>query len=152
MVGLDEGRSEPHILSEANTRRRERFRFHIGRRAGFSYSLVIRTRDPSHRNTMIDSKRLPRVLTLWRALVAVLIAVNAWSVVSILPDWILGRPPQYPGQFEGRLLAAIIGIGIIASVLTGTTAFGRTGRGRVTSYALLAFSLGALALKAYSGL
>lgn len=42
MVGLDEGRSEPHILSEANTRRRERFRFHIGRRAGFSYSLVRR--------------------------------------------------------------------------------------------------------------
>jgi hypothetical protein len=40
MAGLDEGRSEPHILSEANTRRRDRFRFYIAVFAGFSYSLV----------------------------------------------------------------------------------------------------------------
>jgi hypothetical protein len=43
MAGLDAGRSEPHILSEANTGRRDRLRFHIGHRSGFSYSLVMRT-------------------------------------------------------------------------------------------------------------
>jgi hypothetical protein len=44
MAGLDEGRSEPHILSEANTGWRDRFRFHIAVSAGFSYSLVRRHR------------------------------------------------------------------------------------------------------------
>jgi hypothetical protein len=42
MAGLDEGRGEPRILSEASPRRRAWFRFHIGGCAGFSYSLVGR--------------------------------------------------------------------------------------------------------------
>lgn len=61
-----------------------------------------------------------------------------WRFALILPPWINGQSPAYPGQFGGRLRFAIILTGIAGSALLGQSAMGHTRRGkRLARLALL---------------
>ena len=58
-------------------------------------------------------------------------------VLQVVPRWIAGTPPAFPGQYENRLLNALVGIGLVGAVLVGQSAFRHTTRGRIAYWALL---------------
>ncbi|CAN5377335.1 hypothetical protein BH09GEM1_BH09GEM1_05290 [soil metagenome] len=79
-----------------------------------------------------------------RLILMLLVVPPAWAIwrlALILPRWVNGAPPAYPGQFGGRLRFAITMIGFAGSLLAGQGSFGQTRRGRVLA---ILFSLLAL--------
>ena len=70
------------------------------------------------------------------------IVIAAFRVVQIVPDWLSGAAPAYPGQYASRLLNALTIVGIMGATLVNRG----TSRGRVAHWVLLATALGSLVM------
>ena len=63
---------------------------------------------------------------------------------QVVPRWIRGAPPAFPGQYVERLLNAATNIGIAASVLVSQGSASRTPRGRFFYWLSLAVAMASL--------
>jgi hypothetical protein len=88
---------------------------------------------------------------IYRTLCVALMAWPVARVLQIIPEWVTGARPAYPGQYLSRLLNAVIMVGILGSVLVGQSDARATRRGIVTSWILLAAAIAALVAAAASG-
>jgi hypothetical protein len=86
---------------------------------------------------MTAPAEVTRRVTLTRVLCAALIVGEVVRVLQIAPRWIAGSPPAFPGQYESRLLNAVVGVGILGAVLVGQSAGRHTTRGRIAYWGLL---------------
>jgi hypothetical protein len=71
-----------------------------------------------------------------------------WQLVwlgQVVPGWIRGAPPAYPGQYVGRLLNAVTGVGIVVAVLVSQSASFKTSRGRFVYWFCFAIAMASLA-------
>ena len=89
--------------------------------------------------SMSSTAAYPR--TAYRALCAALIAVQIGRVLQIAPRWSAGAPPAYPGQYERRLLNAIISVSILGAVLVGDSSARNSTRGRLAYWGLLSVAV-----------
>lgn len=61
------------------------------------------------------------------------IALEAWRFIAIVPHWLQGLPPAYPGQYETRLLSAASGMGLVGALLVSRV-FDRASRRAQSAY------------------
>lgn len=85
---------------------------------------------------------------MWFGVLLIIASLGRLAVV--LPDWLAGAPPAYPGQYERRLFSVLTSVPLLSAVLLmqGT---GRTApmRGRqVAVWVLLAISVIAMLVDA----
>jgi hypothetical protein len=88
--------------------------------------------------TAPENLAFPRAID--RVLPVALICAEVVRVLQIVPRWIAGTPPTFPGQYESRLLNALVGIGILGAVLVGQSANRHSVRGRIAYWSLLGVS------------
>ena len=81
-----------------------------------------------------------------------LIVIAAFRFVRLLPDWVGGVPPAYPGQYEGRLLFAITIAAIGGATLLAVGMRTSTRQGRIAYWALLAIATAAMVVQMVTGL
>lgn len=82
--------------------------------------------------------------TFHRVLCVALIAVWAFRLFQIVPNWIAGTPPTYPGQYMRRLLGSASGISLLGAVLINTSSARHTLRGRLGYWMLMGIALAIL--------
>jgi hypothetical protein len=79
-----------------------------------------------------------------------LILASLGRLALVLPDWLAGAPPAYPGQYERRLFSVLTSVPLLSAVLlmqsTGNTAPVR--RRHAIAWALLAISVSAMIVEA----
>lgn len=85
----------------------------------------------------MDSPTAVTPVTLTRVLCAALVVGEVVRLLQIAPRWIAGTPPAFPGQYESRLLSALVGVGILGAVLVGQSGSRHTTRGRIAHWGLL---------------
>ena len=81
-----------------------------------------------------------------------LMAIATYRLLRLLPDWIGDVPPAYTGQYEGRLLFAIMILGIGAASLLVMSARARTPYGRLAYWGFIAIAASALLVQVVMGL
>ena len=84
-------------------------------------------------------------------LCSVLIAIEFLRLGLTLHRWMQGGAPDYPGQYESRLLSAITGITLMGAVLVAQSGRYRTPVGRIAYWTLLGGALVALAAQMLTG-
>jgi hypothetical protein len=56
-------------------------------------------------------------ITLFVCACVALIAIQGWRLLEIVPRWLGGLPPAYPGQYQRRSLDVAIAVGLMGAVL-----------------------------------
>ena len=82
-----------------------------------------------------------------------LVIASLGRLVTVVPDWVGGEPPAYPGQYERRLFGALTSVPLMSAfLLTQRREQGAPTRGRrALVWALLAISVIALILDVLRG-
>jgi hypothetical protein len=84
-------------------------------------------------------KRVPiggtRIL-LWSVALG-LIGIYSARLLSVVPDWLAGIPPSYPGRYETRASSALTGIALMLTPVVNTWPGPPTWRRHVGVAALL---------------
>lgn len=62
----------------------------------------------------------------------------------LLPSWLRGVPPAFPGQYEGRLYFAVNILGLGGATLLAACGRATTTRGRLAYRSLLSLAIAAL--------
>ena len=100
----------------------------------------------------MNPARAPSVrVQLSITLCTVLIAFEFLRLGLTLRRWTQGEAPDYPGQYESRLLSAITGITLMGAVLVAQSGRYRTPAGRIAYWTLLGGALVALAAQMLTG-
>ena len=76
----------------------------------------------------------PRTLLLAAAFV--LISIQLLRLLAIVPDWLAGVAPSYPGKYESRASSALTGISIMLGTVVNMWP-GQPTRSRYTAAAVL---------------
>lgn len=80
-----------------------------------------------------------------------LIVIAVFRFLRLLPDWIGGVPPAYPGQYEGRLLFTIAIAAMGGATLLGLGWSTSTRRSRIAYWTLLALATAAFVVQVVTG-
>jgi hypothetical protein len=95
------------------------------------------------------TNRPARIRIQWHdQLTLLLIAAVLVRLALIVPRWVTGTPPAYPGQYEGRLLVTITMVGILGAALLAKRPVFHTSRGKIAYWGLLGVAIVAMVVDA----